>query len=283
MQGMITGVAAAAMACSMAPGQQALQERRLPGFSVKVPGGVVEKEKVDDYADGIVKIQTGGGLVMVTWHPPHDTDSGEVLRALLAQMGATSVRQASQLKAAGLATHSVVGSGRGQGMAVSSIRCGEREILLWTRLPMGAETLHERMLASFQCFPDAVRDAAAVAPPPVVVKLPPGWQRSEAGTANIGWQGEQGSVTFRMVSFSAGDDAAFVQVTNGMLRMLAGRVDSAEDLGGRRLLVGHVTAGGRQEALAIVVPCEPRPLVGLYIGNTSGPLARDLLLTARCE
>jgi hypothetical protein len=276
-------VATGAMGCSLVSGQQTLVERQLPGFSVKVPEGRPEREKSDDYADGILKIPTGGGLVMVTWHPRRGEDEGQLLQGMLTQMGATGVHPAPHLKGAGLAVQSLVGRGKGQDVAVSSIRCGEREVLLWTRLPRGAERLQERMLASFKCSPDPVRDAAAVAPPPVVVDLPPGWRQGEAGPANIGWQGDQGSVVFRMAALRTDDNEIFRVVANGMLQALGGGVDSTEDVRGRHLLIGHVNAGGRQDALAIVVPCQPRPLVGLYIGDISGPLAHDLLLSARCK
>lgn len=144
----------------------ALTKRALPGFSIALPAGEKATEQVA-YATGNVtlkRVGDGTGVVIVQWEPGTALSTDE-LRQMLPVFAKFITNGAGTTKVI-----SIRGPDRKPidtllfdtdrvDLELTSVTCGVRHVLVATAATSGIAQLHQRIISSFECHPDAAQES----------------------------------------------------------------------------------------------------------------------------
>lgn len=155
-----------------------LTPTKLPGMSLSLPAGV-EKRKTVGYATGelvLAEVASKSGVLSVRWLPGAVNDEEVEIVAKLAEESVQGTeRRIEKWKGpSGADVPTIVLRTAGGPMATSLVGCGLRRIAITS---VGAElmkTVHQQVLASFVCAPEAAREAELQGMPWILVA--DGWR-----------------------------------------------------------------------------------------------------------
>jgi hypothetical protein len=138
-----------------------LKAYTLPGMTVSLPAGV-EKRKSLGYATGEVVLAevAGGGVLSVRWLPGAVNDEEVEIVAKLAEESVQGTeRRVEKWKGQGGAeVPTIVLSTAGGPMSTSLIGCGVRRVAITSVGNEQMKTVHQRVLATFSCQPEAASE-----------------------------------------------------------------------------------------------------------------------------
>jgi hypothetical protein len=206
-----------------------LKTRNLPGFSIDLPRGE-SKEKNNTYAAGSIHVIDVGGtgaVVGVDWEPGAKLDHEQLQMVGMALAGSKSPGTITSTTVGGVAVDTLVASTDKGSVRMTVIPCGTRHVIA-TTAGGRTEKLHERMLATFRCTPDAARENAATQ---IRIQLDlPGW-----------WKASQEGI---QIQITDGQSALIIQpsgVTTGPLKDL---LEKAFAAAGGTISVGNLRPDG---------------------------------------
>jgi hypothetical protein len=158
-----------------------LTKRALPGFSLALPSG--EKTEQVAYVTGNVtlkRVGDGTGVVIVEWEPGTALSSDE-LRQMVPVFAKLITKNAGTTKVIAIRgpdrkpLDTLLFETDHVDLELTSLSCGVRHVLVATAATSGLARLHQRIISSFQCHPDAAQEAqSGELPFPLKLDLP-GW------------------------------------------------------------------------------------------------------------
>jgi hypothetical protein len=176
------GVAVALIASLLIPraggSPDGFKPQQLPGMSLSLPAGV-EKRKTVGYASGelvLAEVASKSGVLSVRWLPGAVNDEEVEIVAKLAEESVQGTeRRIEKWKGPGTTeVPTIVLRTAGGPMATSLIGCGLRRIAITSVGTELMKTVHQQVLSSFVCAPEAAREAELQGMPWILVA--DGWR-----------------------------------------------------------------------------------------------------------
>jgi hypothetical protein len=142
-----------------------LTKRTLPGFSLALPSG--EKTEQLAYVTGNVtlkRVGDGTGVVMVQWEPGTALSSDE-LRQMVPVFANLITNNEGTTKVIAIRgpdrkpLDTLLFDTDHVDLELTSLGCGVRHVLVATAATSGLARLHQRIISSFECHPDATQES----------------------------------------------------------------------------------------------------------------------------
>lgn len=159
-----------------------LTKRALPGFSIALPSGEKVTEEIA-YPTGKVMLKRTGdrAVVIVQWEPGAALSSEE-LRMMVPIFGKFITGGAGTTKLIAIRgperkpLETLLLDTDDVDLELTSITCGVRHMLIATAASSGLARLHQRIVSSFECHPDAAQESQSAEGLAFPLKLDlPGW------------------------------------------------------------------------------------------------------------
>ncbi len=172
------GLALAATYVIVPPlGSSRLSTHQFPGFTVDLPSGEIRSED-NSYQSGklALAINDAPMVALVQWEPGADFSDDE-LTMIATGVGAAAggIKPGAVTTVEGVPTVEV-STDKGL-FEVSMKKCGARHVAIATGGGDGIAKLHRRIVASFQCHPDAAQETATASVDFPLALDVPGWQQ----------------------------------------------------------------------------------------------------------
>ncbi|HTL35940.1 MAG TPA: hypothetical protein VL326_22575 [Kofleriaceae bacterium] len=161
-----------------------LVRRALPGFSVALPAGEKATEAVAYPAGSIMlkHVGDGSGVVVISWEPGGKITSDELrtmlpifTKAMQTKDENGTTKLGSIAGPDGKPIDTVTFDTDNLDLELSMLTCGVRHMMIATAAASGVMPLHQRIVASFECKPDAAQESTATTLAfPLALDLP-GW------------------------------------------------------------------------------------------------------------
>lgn len=154
-----------------------IARREFPGFSIALPQGDTAEHRTDYVSGGFTLKNVGGANVVVAVH----WEAGEEMTQDELKLAADVIAKGLHVKGRSSITVMPGPEGKPAGtiliegepsMLLSQLRCGMRRVFVVTTGGPLPRRLHERILTSFECQPNAALESSAKMEVPFVLDLP---------------------------------------------------------------------------------------------------------------
>lgn len=248
-----------------------LARTQLPGFSFELP---TAKPSVDnrDYNTGTITWKELGGanaVLTVSWQTggatTQDLEIG--MKAVADKIGTGSAVHTTMSGPGGKSADTmIVDTDKGVPLRMTMLPCGNRGVLVMSIGAAGIEEVHERILPTFVCTPDAAKEQTAAGEIRVALSLP-GWSISEKEVGQVTLMDPEEKAILILREISASDtklEDAIVPLFNAF----GGQVTEKPRVGDRVPFVGTID-GSQVEGWARRVECKTHHVLLIAMASTA--------------
>lgn len=251
-------------------GRISLERRDIVGLSFELPTAKPDVEVIDYNTGTVTWKQVGGANAVITmsWQVGVITkeDLELAVKALATEVGSGSAPSYIQMagpNGSKLDTMAVE-TNKDVPLRMTALPCGNRGVFVMSIGAKGVETIHERMLASFRCTPDAAKES--VGPGVVRVALSmPGWYVNEKQPGQLTLTDGQGILIIREL---AQNQDKLQDMVVPLLRAFGGTAETRAPKGDR-VMFGGVIEGEHYEGWARRVACPTHGVLLLAMAGTA--------------
>ncbi len=232
-------------------GHTRLVARALPGFSIELPDGELKTDETSAYASGNLLGTLNGATTIynVVWAPGASPDADTLKAMAVALVAGLGASTSEQTVVDGIPT---IRAETEKGLLETSVElCGVRYVMITTMGASGIEALHRRIVASFNCHPDAAQEQASTMLDFMMAFDMPGWWAASRDGSQV--QVTDGK-TLVLLQSDINKDLDMTLLLGVMFKPLGIDVDVTPDGDGRASLVMK-TKGEEARGIARMVHC----------------------------